>query len=46
MTIGATWPHRSGGIGVKDIFVPPVTYARGTLGHLPCSSYAVAITSA
>ena len=26
MTIGATWPHRSGGIGVTDIHVPPPAY--------------------
>ena len=29
MTIGATWPHRSGAIGVMDIFAPPPAY-----GHL------------
>jgi hypothetical protein len=27
MTIGATWPHRSGGIGVMDIFAPPPVHS-------------------
>jgi hypothetical protein len=35
MTIGATWPHISGGIGVKDIFD---SQAWATLVHRLCSS--------
>src|SRR5215211_5019081 len=42
MTIGATWPHRSGGIGVTDNFAPPPVHSPscstfGTPVHSRCA---------
>jgi len=33
LTMGTTWPHRSGGIGVNDILVPPLQRTATFVAH-------------